>query len=62
MHIAVGRGRPGRLSADAAAWVVRIVKIAEQAKAVPLTPGTTRLNGVLAVVEPFNEVTGLAFR
>ena len=38
---------PIRLSATAAAWVVRIVKIAEQARSIPLDPGTTRLDGVM---------------
>lgn len=38
---------PVELSADAAAWVVRIVKRAEQARSVPLDPGTRLLDGVL---------------
>ena len=33
---------PIRLSATAAAWVVRIVKIAEQTRSIPLDPRTTR--------------------
>jgi transposase len=38
---------PARLSRKGAEWVTRIQKIAEQSKAVPLSPGTTRLDGVL---------------
>ncbi len=38
---------PVELSAEAAAWVVRIVRIAEQTRAVPLKPGTTHLDGVV---------------
>ena len=38
---------PARISRVGAEWVVRILKIAEQSKAVPLAPGTTRLDGVL---------------
>ena len=39
---------PIRLSQKGAEWVTRILRIAEQSKAVPLAPGTTRLDGVLA--------------
>jgi transposase len=38
---------PARLSRNGAEWVVRILKIAQQAKAVALAPGTTRLDGVM---------------
>jgi len=38
---------PAKLSRVGAEWVVRILKIAEQSKAVPLAPGTTRLDGVM---------------
>lgn len=38
---------PAELSTEAAAWVTRISKIAEQARAVPLASSTTRLDGVL---------------
>ena len=38
---------PARLSRVGAEWVVRILKIAEQSKSIPLAPGTTRLNGVI---------------
>jgi len=38
---------PVELSAEAAAWVVRIVRIAEQTRAVPLKSGTTLLDGVI---------------
>jgi transposase len=38
---------PVELSAEAAAWVVRIVRITEQTRAVPLKSGTTHLEGVV---------------
>lgn len=38
---------PARLSRVGAEWVARILKIAKQAKAVALVPGTTRLDGVM---------------
>jgi len=38
---------PIGLSAEAAAWAVRITKIAEQTRSIPLKPGTTRLDAVL---------------
>lgn len=38
---------PARLSTVGAEWVVRILKIAERSRAVPLAPGTTRLDGVM---------------
>ncbi|MDF7801293.1 IS1634 family transposase [Pontiellaceae bacterium B1224] len=38
---------PVGLSAEAAAWVVRIVRIAEQTRALPLKSGTTHLDGVV---------------
>ena len=39
---------PVELSVEAASWVVRIVRLAEQARSIPLKAGTTRLDGVLA--------------
>ena len=38
---------PARLSRVGAEWVVRILKIAEQSKSIPLAPGITRLDGVI---------------
>ena len=39
---------PVELSAEAASWVVRIARLAEQSQSIPLKAGTTRLDGVLA--------------
>jgi transposase len=38
---------PVRLSREAAEWTTRILRIAEESKAVALAPGTTRLDGVV---------------
>ena len=38
---------PVELSSEAASWVVRITRLADEARSVPLKPGTTRLDGVV---------------
>jgi len=38
---------PARLSREGAEWVARILRIAEQSRAIPLAPGTSRLDGVM---------------
>ena len=49
---------PIGLSREAAEWAVRILKIAEQSRAVPLAPGTTRLDGVLVERIRTDDVVG----
>ena len=49
---------PVILSAGAAAWVVRIVKIAEQARSLPLGSGTTRVDGVILERVRTDDVVG----
>ena len=49
---------PVILSAGAAAWVVRIVKIAEQACSLPLGSGTTRVDGVILERVRTDDVVG----
>ena len=49
---------PVKLSRVGAEWVVRILKIAEQSKSVPLAPGTTRLDGVIVERVRTDDVVG----
>ena len=42
---------PVELSSEAAAWVVRIVRMVEKNRSIPLKSGTTHLDGVLASIE-----------
>ena len=49
---------PARLSREAAEWVVRILKIAEQSRAVPLAPAITRLEGVVVERIRTDDVVG----
>jgi transposase len=49
---------PAKLSRVGAEWVARILKIVEQAKAVALAPGTTRLDGVLVDGIQTDDVVG----
>jgi len=49
---------PVELSSEAAAWVVRIVKIAEQNRSVPLKSGTMHLDGVIVDRIQVDDVVG----
>ncbi|MBT7699909.1 MAG: hypothetical protein HN700_06415, partial [Verrucomicrobia bacterium] len=49
---------PARLSREGAEWVVRILKIAEQSRAVPLAPDTARLDGVVVERIRTDDVVG----
>lgn len=49
---------PVELSSEAAAWVVRIVRIAEKNRSVPLKPGTTHLDGVIVDRIQIDDVVG----
>lgn len=49
---------PIELSEDAARWVVRITKVAEEVRSVPLSSGITRLDGVLVDRISTDDVVG----
>jgi transposase len=49
---------PMELSCEAAAWVVRITRVAEEARSVPLKSGTIRLDGVIIDRIGIDDVVG----